>query len=49
MNNVVAGVIGATVTLVALYLFLADANASSSVIRSLASGYGDVVKALQGR
>lgn len=49
MNATIGGVIGATVTLVALYLFIANADESSRVIRSLSSGYVDVVSALQGR
>lgn len=49
MNATFGAVIGATVTLVALYLFIANADESSRVIRSLSSGYVDVVSALQGR
>lgn len=49
MNNLAAGLIGATVTLVALYLFIANADESSRVIRTLASGYSDAVRTLQGR
>lgn len=49
MSNIVGGVIGATVTLVALYLFIANADESSRVIRSLSSGYVDIVSALQGQ
>lgn len=49
MNNIVGGVIGATVTLVALYLFIVNADESSRVIRSLSSGYVDIVSALQGQ
>lgn len=49
MNQLVGGVIGATVTLVALYLFIANSDESSKVIRSLSSGYVDIVSALQGR
>jgi len=48
MNQVVGGIIGATVTLVALYLFLANADESSKVIQSLSGGYVDIVSALQG-
>lgn len=48
MNQVVGGIIGATVTLVALYLFLANAEESSKVIGSLSGGYVDIVSALQG-
>lgn len=49
MNATIGGVIGATVTLVALYLFIANADESSRVIRSLSSGYVDIVSALQGQ
>lgn len=49
MNQVVGGIIGATVTLVALYLFIANSDDSSRVIRSLASGYSEIVGTLQGR
>lgn len=49
MNNVVGGIIGATVTLVALYLFIANSEESSRVIKSLAAGYRDIVGTLQGR
>lgn len=49
MNATIGGVIGATVTLVALYLFIANADESSRVIRSLSGGYVDIVTALQGQ
>lgn len=42
-------IVAATVTLVAIYLFVNDRSNSSSVIRSLASGYAESVRALQGR
>lgn len=42
-------IIGATVVLVALYLFIYYADESSSVIRALSGGYAEVVGALQGR
>lgn len=49
MNNIVGGIVGATVTLVAIYLFIANADESSRVIRTLSAGYVDAVTALQGR
>jgi uncharacterized membrane protein YjjB (DUF3815 family) len=42
-------IVAATVTLVALYLFVAQGNQSSQFIGALASGYTSSVKALQGR
>lgn len=49
MNSTAAAIIGATVTLVALYLFIANADESSKVIKTLSGGYVDIVSALQGR
>lgn len=48
-GNIIGGIIGATVTLVALYLFLANGDESSKVIRSIASAYSEAVETLQGR
>jgi flagellar biosynthesis protein FliR len=45
----VGAIIGATVTLVALYLFLVNSDGADRVIRGLASSYGEVVRSLQGR
>lgn len=42
-------IVGATVTLIAIYLFVNERSRSSDVISSLASGYARVVTALQGR
>lgn len=42
-------IIGATVVLVAIYLFVFNADGADKVIRGLASGYAEVVKSLQGR
>lgn len=42
-------IVGATITLVALYLFVANSDGADRVIRSLSSGYVESVKALQGR
>lgn len=42
-------IIGGTVALVALYLFLVNSDGADRVIRGLATSYGEVVKALQGR
>lgn len=42
-------IIAATVTLVALYLFVNERSRSSEVIRALSSGYSEVVRSLQGR
>lgn len=39
----------ATVTLVAIYLFVFNAQGSSQVIKAGATGWADVVKAFQGR
>jgi hypothetical protein len=48
MNSTVSAVIGATVTLVAIYLFVANADESSRVIRAISGGYAEMVNALQG-
>lgn len=42
-------VVGATVTLIILYIFVYKADESSKFIKALSSGYVDSVKALQGR
>lgn len=49
MNQAIGVIVGATVTLVALHLFIFNADKSSKVIKSLSGGYVDIVSALQGR
>ncbi len=49
MNNILSGIIGGTVTLVAIYLFIANADESSRVIESLSGAYIGAVTALQGQ
>lgn len=49
MNEIAGKVIAATVVLVAIYLFFFNAENSSKVLKSLSSGYVDIVTALQGR
>lgn len=45
----VRSIIEATVTLVLAYLVIANAINFSIVVQSMASGYSNVVKTLQGR
>lgn len=49
MNEISGKIIAATVVLVAIYLFLFNAEDSSKVLKSLSGGYVDIVTALQGR
>lgn len=48
MNVNAQSVLGVTLILVALYIMLRDSQGTSSIIRGLAEGYADVVRALQG-
>jgi hypothetical protein len=41
-------ILGVTLILVALYIMVKDAAGTNSIVRGLAEGYADVVKALQG-
>jgi hypothetical protein len=41
-------ILSVTLILVALFIILRDAQGTNSIIRGLAEGYADVVKALQG-
>lgn len=48
MNQTVGIIVGATVTLIALYLFIFNADKSSKVIKTLSGGYVDIITAFQG-
>jgi hypothetical protein len=47
MNDLTRKIIGGTFIVAALVIILRDSNATNSIIRGLAEGYGDVVKALK--
>ncbi len=49
MSNTVGLVVGATVTLVAIYLFVFNASGTDNIIRGAATGYSQIVQTLQGR
>jgi len=49
MKDVLVVMAGLTVTGIGLYFFFHDGDQSSKVIRSLASGYSEVITAFQGR
>jgi len=42
-------IIGATVTLVALYIFVYKSGEASALIKALSAGYSESVRTLQGR
>lgn len=48
MNVNTQSVLGVTLILVALYIMVKDAAGTNSIIKGLAEGYANVVRALQG-
>jgi len=47
MSDLARKIIGGTFIVAALVIILRDSNGTNSIIRGLAEGYGDVVKALK--
>jgi hypothetical protein len=47
MSDLTRKIIGGTFIVAALVIILRDSTATNSIIRGLAEGYGDVVKALK--
>lgn len=47
--DILGKLVGGSIVLIAVYLFVANANDSSRVINSFATGYTGIIKALQGR
>lgn len=47
MNDVTRKIIGGTFLVAALVIILRDANGTNSIIRGLAEGYADAVRALK--